>query len=191
MSILNLTNEYERLSKSYSLNSLVSQFSGVFLVDATGNIPTTPKYFIDDHAIKYQTVEATDAGPQIVSKMHRCWALPGYLAETINPPEIASGIELPTLPLGGVSTVPKDLILITTVPKYWYPEVPNGDSLPSYDLKFDAPFFDIKNNRQLFKVAQNNILDNGVIVIQLSALPAVQVGFNGSPSTAQVGFLNG
>lgn len=175
MSLLNLTNGYEQLAKGYSLNSLVSQFSGVMLVDKIGNITTDAKYYLDDHAITYNRVETSAVGPRIVQEIHRAWALPGYILETVQNPNIDPGIILPTLPAGAVSTVPRDIVLITTIPKYWYPEVPDGDQLESYDLRFDLPFLDVKNNRQLFKVAQNNILDNGVIVLQLSNFPAANI----------------
>lgn len=189
MSLLNLIESYENQLKSISLNELVSQFSGVFLVDFVGVIPTDATYYINEKAVKYKTVETSKYGNKIVEKIHRAWALPGYLVESVSPAQLDIGIQLPALPNGSVSTVPKDQILITTIPKFWYPEVPGGDKLNNYELRFDVPFLDIKNRRQLFKVAQNNILDNGVVVIQLSSLPARDIQIGTINSNSEVGFL--
>ena len=189
MSLINLINGYEDKLKLSSLNELVAQFSGIYLVDHVGNIPTDATYYIDDHAVKYQVIESSTRGNKVVEKIHRAWALPGYLVESVTQTNVDVAIQLPTLPFGTVSTVPRDQILVTTIPKFWYPQVPDGDNLLNYNLRFDVAFLDIKNNRQLFKVAQTNVLDNEVIVLQLSSLPANRINVNSNAALPNVGFI--
>ncbi|MEH1955936.1 hypothetical protein [Nostoc sp.] len=178
MSLITGIEHYELIAKRNSLSHLVSQFSGILAVDYNQNINSGVQYFIDDAAVRFKEVESSTAGPQIIQKTQRAWALPGYLLESIKRPQITPGIELPTLPTGAISTKPLDVLLITTIPYYWYPQVPNGNKLRSYELKFNIPFLDVKNNRQLFKVGQNSILEEGVIVIQLSSQPASDINIS-------------
>lgn len=187
MSMLHRIDEYEKRVKREALSGLVSQFSGILAVNYKGPILSAPKYYIDDYAVEFNRVEATLRGPEISKRIEIAWALPGYLVESVRYPNINPGIQLPSLPFGAVSTKPSDVILITTIPKYWYPSVPDGDRLVSYDLSFDIPFLDLKNNRQYFKVAQNNVLDDGVLVIQLSNIPVPSTA-NGNISTTSSSF---
>ncbi|MCM0592081.1 MAG: hypothetical protein KA716_18505 [Gloeotrichia echinulata DEX184] len=175
MSLITGIEHYELIAKRNSLSHLISQFSGILAVDYRGNVGSSVNYFIDDGAVRFKQIENQSWGPVVTEKTQRAWALPGYLIESIKRPQISPGIELPTLPTGSVSTKPADVLLITTIPYYWYPQVPNGNQLNSYELRFDTPFIDLKNNRQLFKVAQNSILEEGVLVIQLSNQPATNI----------------
>ncbi|MBC1235914.1 hypothetical protein [Nostoc sp. 2RC] len=188
MSLITCVEHYELIAKRVSLSHLLSQFSGILAIDYQGNISSAVNYFIDDGAVRFKEVEKTSTGPRVVEKTQRAWALPGYLLETIKRPQISPGIELPTLPTGSVNTVPADVLLITTIPYYWYPQVPNGNRLNSCELRFDIPFLDLKSNRQLFKVAQNSILEEGVMVIQLSAQPAAATNISTSNGTFSFNF---
>ncbi|XZF60638.1 MAG: hypothetical protein ACSI46_16160 [Gloeotrichia echinulata DVL01] len=170
MSLITSIENYELVAKRFSLSHIISQFSGILAIEYYQDIKSSVEYFVDDGAVRFKEVETAESGPITVEKTQRAWALPGYLIESIKRPQISPGIELPTLPIGSVSTKPADILLITSIPYYWYPQVPNGNQLNSYELKFNIPFLDLKNNRQLFKVAQNSILEEGVLVIQLSAI---------------------
>jgi hypothetical protein len=188
MSLITGIEHYELIAKRNSLAHLTSQFSGILAVDYKGNINSGVNYFIDDGAVRFKEVENSSIGPTVIEKTQRAWALPGYLIESIKRPQISPGIELPTLPTGSVSTKPADVLLITTIPYYWYPQVPNGNQLNSYELRFDIPFLDLKNNRQLFKVAQNSILEEGVLVIQLSSQPATNINISSAGGTFEFNF---
>ncbi|MBE9234361.1 hypothetical protein IQ231_22635 [Cuspidothrix issatschenkoi LEGE 03284] len=188
MSLITSIEHYELTAKRNSLAHLISQFSGILAVDYKGNISSGVNYFVNDGAVRFREVENTLSGPRVVEKTQRAWALPGYLIESIKRPQISPGIELPTLPTGAVSTKPADVLLITTIPYYWYPQVPNGNQLNSYELRFDIPFLDLKNNRQLFKVAQNSILEEGVLVIQLSSQPATNINISSVGGTFDFNF---
>ncbi|MBN3962249.1 hypothetical protein [Nostoc sp. NMS8] len=188
MSLITSIEHYELTAKRNSLSHLISQFSGILAIDYKGNITSGVNYFIDDGAVRFKQVENSSNGPKVIQKTQRAWALPGYLLEGIKRPQINPGIELPTLPTGSVSTTPADVLLITTIPYYWYPQVPNGNQLNSYELRFDTPFLDLKNNRQLFKVGQNSILEEGVLVIQLSAQPASLTTISSTDGTFDFNF---
>lgn len=174
MSLIRNINKYESQSKQYTLNNLVNQFSGIILVDYIGQLSGQVDYIVNDGAISFTTpLKGTDnTSIDIIKQIRRAWALPGYiLSESAKNTDVAPAITLPTLPFGYTSSDPGDVLLITTIPKYWYPEVPNGDRLVNYELAFDRPFFEVKNNRQLFKVKQHNILEEGVMILQLSSIP--------------------
>ncbi|MEH2126443.1 hypothetical protein [Nostoc sp.] len=188
MSLIRSIENYELIAKQYSIAHLVSQFSGIVVMDYTENITSNINYNVNDYSVSFKLVQNAVQGPQVIQKTKRAWALPGYLLEGIRRAQISPGIELPTLPTGAVSTKNADVLLITTIPYYWYPQVPDGDKLVSYNLRFDAPFIDLKNNKQYFKVAQNNILDEGVVVIQLSSKPATEVKITSSPSMFDFNF---
>ncbi len=189
MSLITGIEHYELMARRNSLSHLVSQFSGILAVDYSGNIKSSVNYFIDDYAVRFREVQNGDSGPFIVEKTQRAWALPGYLLESIKRPQISPGIELPTLPTGVLNTNPADVLLITPIPYYWYPQVPDGNQLNSYELRFDIPFLDLKNNRQLFKVAQNSILEEGVLVIQLSSVQATDINISSVGGTFDFNFI--
>lgn len=174
MSLIQNIQSYESLSKRVSLNVITSQFSGVLIIDEKGTIPGNVTYVVNDGAIIYTDLDYSNSNTIINTTrvVRKAWALPGIiLTETATNANISPAITLPILPLGFVNSDPGDILLITTIPKYWYPEVPNGDRLFNYELGFDIPFFEIKNNRQFFKVKQYNLLEEGIIILQLSSLP--------------------
>lgn len=180
MSLISNIYQYEELARNFTLAHLTSQFSGVLLLDYRGNLFGEVSYDADNCAASFTVVESSSSAPTIVKKVCRAWALPGYILEGIRPPKLDPGIQLPTLPEGAVQGKPNDIVLITTIPRYWYPSVPNGDALKSYDLRFDVPFLEVKNNRQYFKVAQTNTLEESTIAIQLSNIPAKDVSLTSS-----------
>lgn len=174
MSLIRQSQVYERQAKEYSLNYITSQFSGVLIVDHNKQLLGQVDYLINDGVISFDEVDYSNSDTKLgITKVYRrAWALPGIiLTESLRNSNLSPAITLPTLPIGFVNSDPGDILLLTTIPKYWYPEVPNGDRLFNYELSFNIPFFEIKNNRQFFKVKQHNILEEGLIVLQLSSLP--------------------
>ena len=174
MSLIQSVGKYEKLAKQYTLNQLTAQFSGVLIIDYDRQIGGSIDYIINDSVVAFDELDYSDSNTIINTEkvVRRAWALPGVIiSETVRNGDVNPNITLPTLPFGFVNSDPGDILLLTTIPKFWYPEVPNGDKLDSYELSFKAPFFEIKNNRQFFKVKQHNVLEEGVIVLQLSSLP--------------------
>lgn len=171
MSLISFIETYENKAKEVSTAHIVSQFSGVVVVDYQGSMHGDIQYLVNDYAISFLDVRTTDTNVDVERTLTRAWALPGYIIEGVRESGADPVIKIPTLPLGTISTDPGDVTLITAIPSEWYPAVPNGNRLLTYDLRFDIPFFDIKNNRQMFKVRQRNVLEEGVMVIQLSGLP--------------------
>lgn len=171
MSLISYIERYENLARELSLAHIVSQFSGVIIVDYQGSMHGNIQYLVNDYAVSFLDVKTTDTRPEVERIITRAWALPGYIIEGVRANDADPAIKIPTLPLGTISTDPGDVNLITAIPSEWYPAVPNGDRLLTYELRFDVPFFDIKNNRQMFKVRQRNVLEEGVIILQLSSLP--------------------
>ena len=174
MSLIQTVGKYEKLAKQYTLNQLTAQFSGVLVIDYNEQILGNLEYVVNDGVVIFDDVDYSDSNTIIETRkvVRRAWALPGIIiSETVKSGDVSPNIVLPTLPFGFVNTDPGDILLLTTIPKYWYPEVPNGDRLNNYELSFTNPFFEVKNNRQFFKVKQHNVLEEGVIVLQLSSLP--------------------
>ena len=174
MSLIQSVGKYEKLAKQYTLNQLTAQFSGVLIIDYDRQIGGSIDYIINDSVVAFDEIDYSNSNTIINREkvVRRCWALPGIIiSEAIGNTDVSPNIVLPTLPFGFVNSDPGDILLLTTIPKYWYPEVPNGDRLDNYELSFKSPFFEIKNNRQFFKVKQHNILEEGVIILQLSSLP--------------------
>lgn len=178
MSLIQSVGKYEKLAKQYTLNQLTAQFSGVLVVDYDKQITGGIEYIINDSVVAFDELDYSDSNTIINTRkvVRRCWALPGIIiSETVKGGDISPNITLPTLPFGFVNSDPGDILVLTTIPKYWYPEVPDGDRLNNYELSFTKPFFEVKNNRQFFKVKQHNVLEEGVIVLQLSSLPLQNV----------------
>jgi hypothetical protein len=194
MSLIQNIQSYENQAKRISLSTITAQFSGVLVIDETGTIPGNVTYVVNDGAVIYDDLDLSTSDTIIntTKVVRKAWALPGIiLTETATNSNIAPAISLPLLPFGFVNSDPGDILLITTIPKYWYPSVPNGDRLFNYELAFNIPFFEIKNNRQFFKVKQYNILEEGIIILQLSSLPIQTVNQSNitSNTTASINLL--